>query len=134
MQVLKCRRFNKMGGDVMKQELNAMTLKQLKKHSEVVKDLIETKTRAIQKLAAATEAHSVARKHGFKLSELVNVAVDPKGVRGRKMVKPVRKVAPKYQNPNDADVKWSGRGRKPLWVLSHLDDGGTMEDLRIKNS
>lgn len=118
----------------MKRDLNAMTLKQLKKHSEIVKDLIETKTLADRKLAAATEAHRIAEKHGFKLLELVNVSVDLKGVKRRKAAKPVRKVAPKYQHPDDENVKWSGRGRKPLWVLSHLDGGGSMEDLQISDS
>ncbi len=115
----------------MKRDLNAMTLKQLEKHSEIVKDLLETRTLAKRKLAAATEAHSIAEKHGFKLSELVNVSVDLKGAKRRKAAKPGRKVAPKYQDPNDENVKWSGRGRKPSWVVTHLDGGGSMEDLLI---
>ena len=118
----------------MKRGLNAMTLKQLKKHSEIVQNLIETKTRTQRIQAAATEAHRVAEKHGFKLSELANVSVDMKGTMRRKAAKPARKVAPKYQHPNDENIKWSGRGRKPLWVVSHLDGGGSMEDLQIRVS
>ena len=27
---------------------------------------------------------------------------------------------------------WTGKGRKPQWVLDHLAKGGTIDDLRIK--
>ncbi len=39
-------------------------------------------------------------------------------------------VAPKYQS-QAGDKTWSGRGRKPLWVQEHLDNGGNLEDLLI---
>lgn len=28
---------------------------------------------------------------------------------------------------------WTGKGRKPQWVLDHLAKGGTIDDLRIKS-
>lgn len=40
-------------------------------------------------------------------------------------------VAPKYRNPEDAAMTWTGRGRKPLWVQKCLDDGKALEDLLI---
>jgi DNA-binding protein H-NS len=39
---------------------------------------------------------------------------------------------PKYCNPADVKQTWSGKGRKPLWVLSHLDAGGQLEELAIR--
>lgn len=41
------------------------------------------------------------------------------------------KVAPKYRDPKNAANTWSGRGRKPQWVVAHLDAGGSMESLAI---
>lgn len=38
----------------------------------------------------------------------------------------------KYQAPNSAS-RWSGKGRKPAWVVSHLNAGGKLDDLLIKN-
>lgn len=29
---------------------------------------------------------------------------------------------------------WSGRGRKPMWVISYLNEGGKLEDIEIKNN
>lgn len=31
------------------------------------------------------------------------------------------------------DNYWSGRGRKPLWVINYLESGGNLEDLRISH-
>lgn len=42
-------------------------------------------------------------------------------------------VAPKYRNPANAAETWSGRGRKPAWVTSHLEAGGALVDLEINH-
>ena len=41
------------------------------------------------------------------------------------------KVAPKYHNPDDTSMTWTGRGRKPLWVVKALGDGKSLEELLI---
>ena len=41
------------------------------------------------------------------------------------------KVSPGYRNPSNPKQTWSGHGRKPTWVLAHLDGGGRMEELEI---
>jgi len=43
-----------------------------------------------------------------------------------------KKVAPKYQNPKDADQTWTGRGRKPKWVEEQLNKGKKLTSLMIK--
>ncbi len=40
-------------------------------------------------------------------------------------------VLPKYRNPNNADETWTGRGRKPLWVVAYLEEGGTLDQITI---
>ncbi|NHX27966.1 H-NS histone family protein, partial [Escherichia coli] len=57
-----------------------------------------------------------AREHGFSLADLTGASTP---------------AAPKYRNPENPDQTWSGRGRKPLWVVAHLDSGKAMEDLEI---
>lgn len=39
------------------------------------------------------------------------------------------KVAPQYFNPNGRE-SWSGRGRKPLWVVAAQATGHSLESLR----
>jgi DNA-binding protein H-NS len=41
-------------------------------------------------------------------------------------------VAPKYRNPEDASQTWSGRGKRPLWVVAALKRRGvTLDSLLI---
>ncbi|MFY9952220.1 H-NS family nucleoid-associated regulatory protein [Bradyrhizobium sp.] len=41
------------------------------------------------------------------------------------------RVFPKYQNPAVPSETWSGRGKQPLWLVSALKAGRTIEDFRI---
>jgi ParB/RepB/Spo0J family partition protein len=38
-----------------------------------------------------------------------------------------------YRHPDDHDLCWSGRGRKPKWVEAWLSDGGTLEEIKVSN-
>lgn len=68
-------------------------------------------------MAAIEEA---AREHGYNLAELTGGKLRRSG-----------SVAPKYANPADPTVTWTGRGRKPRWVQENLDQGKSLEDLAI---
>jgi DNA-binding protein H-NS len=41
------------------------------------------------------------------------------------------RVFPKYQNPAAASETWSGRGKRPRWLVSALKSGGRIEDFEI---
>ena len=41
------------------------------------------------------------------------------------------KVYPKYQNPQEPTETWSGRGKKPRWLVKALQEGNRIEDYRI---
>lgn len=41
------------------------------------------------------------------------------------------KVAPKYACPSDPSMTWTGRGRKPRWVVDHLNKGGKISDIEL---
>ncbi len=74
-----------------------------------------------QKAEARSEVEAVARKFGFSLSELVGAAAP---------VKRSTAVA-KYRHPENADLTWSGRGRKPGWITEGLARGKSLEDFAI---
>ena len=40
-------------------------------------------------------------------------------------------VVPKYRNPGDASETWSGRGKKPLWLVAQLKMGRQIDDFLI---
>lgn len=37
----------------------------------------------------------------------------------------------KYRHPKHRGLTWSGRGRRPAWLLTYIGQGGALEDLRI---
>ena len=42
------------------------------------------------------------------------------------------KVAPKYRNPSDPSMTWSGRGKRPRWFNAALKSGKSEKSLLIK--
>ena len=59
----------------------------------------------------------MAEKRGFSVSELF-------GGRGRKSS------AAKYVNPDNRAETWTGRGRKPNWLVAKLEKGREYHRLR----
>jgi DNA-binding protein H-NS len=44
------------------------------------------------------------------------------------------RVLPKYQNPNVPAETWSGRGKRPRWLMAALKSGHTIEEFFISNA
>lgn len=101
-------------------DLSTMSLDELKKLQKDVTKAIETFEDRARKTALA-EAEAVARQHGFTIDQLV----------GKTQKATRAPVLPKYANPKDPAQTWTGRGRKPHWVIDALDSGKTLEDLSI---
>ncbi|TCS66614.1 H-NS histone family protein [Primorskyibacter sedentarius] len=89
----------------------------LKKNVEKALDTVETRRRA-EALKAAEDA---AREFGFSLTELNASTTGGKKTKG----------VAKFVNPEDPSQTWTGRGRKPKWVIEHLDNGKPLEDLEL---
>ena len=41
------------------------------------------------------------------------------------------KVQPKYQNPDNQAETWTGKGRKPNWLVAQLENGNRLENMLI---
>ncbi len=105
----------------MKNDLDDMSVKDLRDLRKKVDKAIASFEDRKRKEAIA-EVEATAAKHGFSLSELTG-AGKPKKKRAT--------VAPKYANPKNRAETWSGRGRRPRWVVAALATGKTMDDFRI---
>ncbi|CUX80190.1 MAG: DNA-binding protein H-NS [Roseibaca calidilacus] len=101
-------------------DLDTLSLSELKKLQKDVAKAIDTFEERELK-AAAAEAEAVLRERGFSLAQVMQMG----------MTKPRAKVAPKYANPADPSQTWTGRGRKPRWVVDALAAGKTLTDLEI---
>lgn len=74
---------------------------------------------ARRRAEAKRAAEEAAKKFGYSLDEVMDAG--PKGSKG----------APKYANPADPSQTWTGRGRKPNWVIDALESGASIEDLSL---
>lgn len=100
-------------------DFDKMTLKEMRdlraKLDRAINSYEDRKRR--EALAAIEEA---AREYGFNLAELTGGKPRRAGT-----------VPPKYANPEDPTMTWTGRGRKPRWVQENLEGGKQLEDLLI---
>lgn len=39
---------------------------------------------------------------------------------------------PKYQNPENPRQTWTGRGKRPSWIKAALEQGKSLDELRIE--
>ena len=76
--------------------------------------------------AARAAVEEQARKLGFSLTELVDAPAGRTAGRARKTGEP------KYANPANPGQTWTGRGRKPGWVVDALKAGKSVDSLAIK--
>jgi len=96
--------------------------------------------RAIESIDARTldkarrEARQLAQSYGVALKDLIEApksdvksSAKPKARASTKR----GKVKPKYRDPANPKITWSGRGRTPKWVAEALAGGASLEDLAV---
>jgi DNA-binding protein H-NS len=106
--------------------LNEMSLAELRSlEKKVSKAIVKFEER--EKKKAVSELKAQARRLGYTFDELAELVQKGEATPG----KPRGKVAPKYANPKDPSQKWTGRGRRPAWVVEALEEGKTLDDLAI---
>lgn len=103
-----------------------MELEELVSLKDEVLTLISKKQKEKQKELYAN-MKEMAQTAGF---DSVEEFVDSRKGRSPRSDKGV-KLPPKYQN-EDGSKTWSGKGRKPRWVVEHLDNDGDLDDLLIE--
>ncbi len=72
------------------------------------------------------EMREIAMARGFTLEEVIRGGSLP-------TAKAKHRSAPKYQHPDDSALSWTGRGRKPGWMLQLLESGHDLHDLIVKH-
>lgn len=101
-------------------DLEALSLKELRElQTQVARAIATFEDR--RKKEALDELEETARRMGFSLAELTGMSLQKKR----------KPAAAKYANPANPADTWTGRGRKPRWVVSALDAGKSLDDLAI---
>lgn len=102
--------------------LTEMTIKELKELETNLQKQIAQRTRD-DILAAKEKILAIASSVGMSIKDIVGSPTAQKEK---------SKVAVQYQHPEDAALQWTGRGRKPKWVVAWIESGKTMDEIRIK--
>ncbi|MGB0721045.1 MAG: H-NS family nucleoid-associated regulatory protein [Gammaproteobacteria bacterium] len=97
------------------------------------------KRRKSKRAELAREFKKQAAAEGLSLDDIMSEGEKKKATRkgrtakgkGRASKRKGMKVAPKYANPDDSTQTWTGRGRKPAWVVAALEAGKSLDDLLI---
>lgn len=107
-------------GDTSMSDLEALSLSDLKKlQRDVAKAITTFEDR--QKAEAKAKLEAFAKDLGYPLTELISS--DAKALRPSS--------PPKYRHPENPNVTWTGRGRKPAWFVEALAAGKTEADMAI---
>lgn len=103
-------------------QLDRLTTKELKELRDKVEKLMSTK-RDSERSNLREKFKQMAEAAGFSLGDIVGVG--GRGARGG------RSAAAKFINPDDPNMTWSGRGRKPNWLTAKVKAGANEEDFRV---
>jgi DNA-binding protein H-NS len=98
-------------------DLTLAELKQLQK--DLTKTIAKFDTRKRSEALSALEAK--AQELGFSLADLT----------GAKSPRTRSSAAPKYRHPENPEITWSGRGRKPRWFQDAIDGRKTAEAMEV---
>jgi DNA-binding protein H-NS len=99
--------------------LEKMSYVQLLDLQKKVEAVIAAK-RTVDALATKEQLRAIAEKAGFDIKELFGKRGSPKG-----------SGIAKYRNPKDTAQTWTGRGRKPNWLVDAVKKGAKIESFAI---
>lgn len=102
-------------------DLSSLSLIELKQLAQDIPAEIKKREEQDKKIVL-DELKALAEARGFDLAHLLGK--DSK----TRVSKPV---AVKYRHPDNADLTWTGRGRKPGWVEAWLGQGKQLEALAV---
>jgi DNA-binding protein H-NS len=79
---------------------------------------------AAEKASVLNEMRAFAKARGFAIEDLLAKETKVKVSTGTK-------VKVKYRHPQNAELEWTGRGRKPKWVEAWLAQGSSLDALLV---
>ena len=100
-------------------QVDKLTLKELQELRTRVEKAIAT-AHERERTALRAKFEAMAQDAGFGINDLF-------GSRSTKG----KTVAAKYMNPDNPSETWTGRGRKPNWLVAKLEKGKKMTDFAI---
>lgn len=109
-----------------KVELEAMSLDDLWSLHEQISAILSARIKAEKhelekRLAVLNRGNDIVSQSGASLSR-----------QNGKARRQYPRVLPKYRNPQTSET-WSGRGKRPLWLVAAMKSGRKIEEFRISD-
>jgi DNA-binding protein H-NS len=91
-----------------------------------------------EKISAVLSARIRAEKHELEKrlavlnggSDIISQSGTSRALQNGKERRKYPRVLPKYRNPQTSET-WSGRGKRPLWLVAAMKSGHKIEEFRI---
>jgi len=110
-------------------ELDSLITKAKRRKTALAKRKPITTVRAKLRAQAKAEGYTLEELFGGSATrKTATRKATKKSTAGRKL----GKVPPKYRNPENREETWTGRGKRPRWLVAELDKGKKIEDFLIK--
>lgn len=99
--------------------LDNLSYAQLLHQQKRIEEAIAAK-RVADAQATKEQLRALAEKAGFDIKELFGKRGSPKGTG-----------VAKYRNPKESSQTWTGRGRKPNWLVDAVKKGAKLDSFAI---
>ena len=109
-------------------ELDSLITKAKRRKTALAKRKPIATVRAKLRAQAQAEGYTLAELFSGTATRQTATRKATKKSAGRKL----GKVPPKYRNPDNKEQTWTGRGKRPLWLVAELEKGKKIEDFLIK--
>lgn len=105
-------------------DISNLSVEELKKLTAEAAVLIESKKeQAVED--AYNQIQQIAETAGMTLEQFIEYGSHKRKKTTRKVVEP------RYLNKNNTADTWTGRGKKPRWLVAELEKGAKLEDFLI---
>lgn len=108
------------GNSNMAVNLDKFSLKELLELEEKLEKAVGV-ARERDRAEVRAKLEAIAQQSGFAISELYGARTSRKVASGAR-----------YANPDNRSETWTGRGRKPNWLVARLAKGAKLEDFALR--